>query len=153
MFDWRLAAWSLAAGAGIPVMAVLNARLGRALGEPLHAAVLLFCVAFIFVAAVALGFTGKLPSLSLLADTPKINLIGGVFVGIYVISATFLAPRFGVGNFILFAMVAQISVAAAIDHLGLFGAAVREVGWLRLLGIAVMIAGLAIAQVAAGAKR
>lgn len=152
MFDWRMALWSLAAGAGIPVMAVLNARLGRTLGEPLHAAMLLFCVAFVFVAVVGLGFTGKLPSVALLADMPKINLAGGLFVGFYVISATFLAPRFGVGNFILFAMVAQIIVSATIDHFGMFGAAVREVGWLRLTGIAVMIAGLAIAQIAASTK-
>jgi transporter family-2 protein len=133
-------------------MAVLNARLGRALGEPLHAAMLLFCVAVVFVAIVGVAITGRLPNLSLLAEMPKVNLAGGLAVGFYVISATFLAPRFGVGNFILFAMIAQIVISACIDHWGLFGAAVREVGLLRIAGIGVMIVGLAIAQLAAGRR-
>lgn len=32
----RFAAWAALAGAFIPLMAVLNARLGRPLGEPVH---------------------------------------------------------------------------------------------------------------------
>ncbi len=149
MFDWRLALWSLAAGAGIPVMAVLNARLGRALGEPLHAPMVLFVVGVIFVWVLGFSLTGRVPSVSAMAEMPKINLAGGLFVGFYVVSATFLAPRFGVGNFILFAMVAQILISAGIDHFGWFGAVERPVRLLRLGGLVVMVAGLAVAQVAA----
>jgi len=149
MFDGRLAVWSLAAGAGIPVMAVLNARIGRALGEPMHAVMLLFCVGLIFFTLVGVGLTGKLPNFAILVGMPKINLMGGVIVGFYVVSATIVAPRFGVGNFILFAVAGQIVIAACVDQWGMFGAAVREVSLLRLGGMVVMITGLVIAQIAA----
>ena len=129
-------------------MAVLNARLGRALGEPLHAPMVLFVVGVIFVWVLGFSLTGRVPSVSAMAEMPKINLAGGIFVAFYVVSATFIAPRFGVGNFILFAMVAQILIAAVIDHWGLFGAVERPVSLLRIGGLVVMVSGLAIAQVA-----
>lgn len=41
------AIWAAAAGVMIPVMVVLNAKLGRALGAPSYAAMVLFGVAFL----------------------------------------------------------------------------------------------------------
>lgn len=52
------ALWAAAAGALIPVMAVLNARLGRSLGAPSYAAVALFAVAFAAAGLVSLATTG-----------------------------------------------------------------------------------------------
>ena len=54
--------WAALAGAFIPVMAVLNARLGVTLGEGLHAPVILFSVGVIATIASALILTGSLPS-------------------------------------------------------------------------------------------
>lgn len=44
----RLLLWAAAAGALIPVMAVLNSRLGKAIGEGLHAPVVLFRLVYFF---------------------------------------------------------------------------------------------------------
>lgn len=77
------------------------------------------------------------------------NLSGGLIVAFYVLSVTLLAPRFGIGNAILFVMVAQIFTSAAIDHFGLFGAILRPVSLLRAGGLAVLLLGLVISQVAA----
>lgn len=142
------ALWSAAAGALIPVMAVLNARLGRALGAPSHAAMVLFLVAFALAVAVSLLVSGRLPGISTLAAARPIDFAGGLIVGFYVLSITVLAPAFGVGNAILFVMVAQIFTSAAIDHFGLFGAPVRSVSSMRLFGLMVLVAGLAISQLA-----
>lgn len=55
-----------------------------------------------------------------------------------------LAPRFGVGNAMLFVMTAQILTFAAIDHFALFGASVRPLDTMRIAGLAMMLAGLAV---------
>ena len=144
----RYAVWAALAGMFIPVMAVLNGRLGRSLGEPLHAPVVLFAVALMFACAVSFGLTGRLPT-TIMATAP-VNLLGGIIVGFYVVSITLLAPRFGVGNAILFVMVAQVVSSAAIDHFGIFGATVRALDTRRIVGLAVLVVGLAITQSTSG---
>jgi transporter family-2 protein len=145
----RYALWAMAAGAFIPVMAVLNARLGRSLGEPLQAVFILFAVGFVVSGVACLLLTGSLPSVRALTQIPFVNLSGGLIVAFYVLSVTLLAPRFGIGNAILFVMVAQIFTSTAIDHFGMFGAIVRPVSLLRAGGLAVLLLGLVISQVAA----
>lgn len=140
------AAWAAAAGALIPFMAILNGRLGRALGEEVHAPVILFAVGLVTSLTVALLTTGTIPDLRLAASARPVDFAGGSIVAGYVISVTLLAPRFGIGNAILFVMTAQIITSAAIDHFGLLGAEVRSIGLLRIAGIAVMLAGLTMTQ-------
>jgi transporter family-2 protein len=72
--------------------------------------------------------------------------LGGLIVSFYVISATLLAPRIGVANFIVCAVCAQIIVSVLIDNYGLLGATVRPVSLMRLGGVGVLIAGLIITQ-------
>ncbi len=147
-----LAAWAAAAGAFIPVMAVLNARLGRVLGEATQAAIILFLVGLLAACAVSLFASGKVPNFQLLAQAKVMDFAGGLIVAGYVISVTLLAPRFGIGNVILFAVAAQIVTSAVIDNYGLFGAAMRPVDGFRLLGIGVVLSGLVITQLAANSS-
>ncbi|MEQ1511993.1 MAG: DMT family transporter [Lysobacteraceae bacterium] len=149
MMYLRYAVWASMAGMFIPVMAVLNARLGRTLGEPLHAAFILFAVGLLATGLASLAFTGRLPSPAALRLVAPINFAGGAIVGFYIFSITLLAPRFGVGNAILFVMTAQIFTSAAIDHFGLFDAAVRPMTALRAGGLALLLAGLWISQLSA----
>jgi len=148
MFSMKYAIWSLMAGVLIPVMGMLNARLGRHFGEPLHAPVILFCVGLVFVLLCSVLLTRSLPDLSLLTQSEPLTYLGGVIVAFYVISATFLAPRFGVANFIMFAVASQIIGSVLIDHFGLFGATVRPVNMLRVTGILILLSGLFITQLA-----
>ena len=144
----KFAVWASAAGALIPIMAVLNSRLGAAVQNPLHASVILFAIGLVACLTVALIMSGSLPDFSKLASAQPLDFAGGLIVCCYVISATLVAPRFGVGNFILFAVAAQVISAALIDHFGLFGSMVRQVNFLRLGGILLLLTGLVITQVA-----
>jgi transporter family-2 protein len=148
MLSLRLALWAAAAGALIPVMAVLNGRMGRSMGEPMHAPVLLFLVGFLFCCAIALVTTHALPAPSAMRAVNVVDLAGGLIVGFYVISATLLAPRFGLGNFILLAMVAQVILSALIDHFGWLGVSQRPINLLRLGGIGLLLLGLVMTQLA-----
>jgi transporter family-2 protein len=143
----RLLIWAALAGAFIPVMAILNGRLGKSMGEALHASVILFGVGFVFCLTVALVLTKSLPQAADLANAKPIEYLGGFIVGFYVISATLLAPRIGLANFIVCAVSAQIIISVVIDHFGLLGAMVRPVSVTRLAGIGLLIAGIIVTQI------
>ncbi|SDN45685.1 transporter family-2 protein [Lutimaribacter pacificus] len=134
----------LAAGIGIPVLAALNAQLGVRLGSPVAAAVVLFCVA-LAGSLVVLMLHGPRPILAL-ASAPRHLMLAGLLVAFYILSITFIAPHFGIGNAVFFVLLGQLISAALIDHFGLFGARITPVSALRLGGIALMAAGVFLTQ-------
>ncbi|WP_095590758.1 DMT family transporter [Actibacterium ureilyticum] len=142
----KYAGTMLAAGIGIPILAALNAALGARLGSPVAAAVVLFCVA-LCVVLLAYAAVGR-GALTGLGTAPKHLFLGGTFVAFYVLTITWAAPKFGVGNAVFFVLLGQLISAAAIDHFGLFGAQISPLGLTRALGIGVMGLGVFITQLA-----
>jgi transporter family-2 protein len=142
------ALWAFAAGALIPLMAILNAGLARAVGGPIQAAVILFTIGLVTSLLVVATATLRIPTLAAIVRVPPHEFAGGVIVAFYVLSITFLAPRFGVGNAILFAVTAQLFSSAAIDHLALAGATLRPLTFMRVLGLAIVIIGVVLTQIA-----
>lgn len=141
---WTYAGVMALAGVGIPLLAALNAALGVRIGSPWSATVVLFTVALCCALAVSIltgpGALAKVPA------APKHLLLAGTLVAFYVMSITFVAPRFGVGNAIFFVLLGQLVSAATIDHFGMFGARVSPLTLTRAGGIAVMAIGLWITQ-------
>ena len=140
----QYAAIMLLAGMGIPILAALNAALGQYLGSPSAAAVILFVVAVSSATVVAL-VTGIGPVLQA-GSAPKHLFLGGVLVAFYVLSVTYIAPHFGVGNAIFFVLIGQMISAAAIDHFGLFGAQISPLDLRRAAGIGLMALGVWVTQ-------
>ena len=134
----------LAAGIGIPVLAALNAALGRTIGSPAVAATVLFLVAFACAALVAL-LTNPQAALKL-GNAPRYLFFGGALIAFYVLSITWLAPIMGVGNAVFFVLLGQLISAAAIDHFALFSAQPTPLNWTRAAGIALMAAGVFVTQ-------
>lgn len=134
----------LLAGIGIPILAALNAQLGVRLGSPVAAAVVLFCVA-LGASLLVLAATG-IEALARLPEAPRYLFLAGLLVAFYILSITFVAPRFGVGNAVFFVLLGQLVSAALIDHFGLFGARISPVSLTRAGGIAVMALGVWLTQ-------
>jgi transporter family-2 protein len=132
------------AGVGIPILAAMNAALGRHVGSPAAAAAVLFCIALLASVAVAL-LTGP-HAWARFATAPRSWFAAGLLVAFYVLSVTYIAPRFGVGNAIFFVLLGQLLSAAAIDHFGLFGAQVSPLGLARASGIGLMAVGVWLTQ-------
>ena len=139
------AAIMLAAGIGIPVLAALNASLGARIGSPAAAATILFIVALLGAAAV-MAATGGARSLAALPAQPKHLFLAGLLVAFYVLSITWVAPLFGLGNAVFFVLLGQIAAAALIDHFALFGVRPSPISWQRAAGIALMGAGVLLAR-------
>ena len=133
------------AGIGIPVLAALNAALGQRLGSPVAAALVLFLVALAVTGSVFL-LSGA--SLGGATKAPPHLFLAGALVAYYVLTITWVAPTFGVGNAVFFVLIGQLVSAAIIDHFGLFGATVHPLTAARAGGIAVMAAGVFLTQIA-----
>jgi transporter family-2 protein len=134
----------LAAGIGIPLLAALNSALGVRMGSPAAAAMILFCVALLATTLVTLATGPK--ALAQAPFAPKHLFLAGLFVAFYVLSITYVAPHFGIGNAVFFVLLGQLVSAALIDHFGLFGARISPLNLTRATGIAVMACGVWITQ-------
>ena len=139
-----------AAGLAVPILAAMNAALGRSIAAPYVAGAALLAVGFTTALIVAIitgpgAITGAITKLS---TTPKHLLLAGILVAFYVLSVTVIAPKFGVGNAIFFVLIGQLCSAAIIDHFGLFGATITPLTLKRGLGIALMACGVVLTQTA-----
>ena len=125
-------------------LAAMTAAVGARIGSPAGAALGLFLVAFL--APAVIGPATGAGALKALSAQPKYLYLAGLLVAFYVLSITFVAPHFGVGNAVFFVLLGQLVAAAAIDHFGLFGAQTAPLSFSRAAGIALMAAGVALTQ-------
>ena len=131
----------LVAGLGIPVMASLNGGLGTKLHSPALATTILFFVGGV----ISLGYLyilGGTPKLISEEPIPVYFYFGGLFVIFYILSITWVAPKFGVGNAVSFVLLGQLISMAIIDRYSLFGSLQYSISVQRLLGLGFMIVGV-----------
>jgi transporter family-2 protein len=141
---WVYIAWSAFAGATVPVMAAMTGTLGRSLQSPLHGALISVVVCAAAVAALVAALRPATPAAATLAAVPPWAFLAGLGMAIYALSATFVTPRFGVGNFVLCVVLAQLVVSSLIDQFGLFGAPLNPIGLKRAAGLALLAAGASL---------
>ena len=134
----------LIAGIGVPIMAAMTSSLGKHLNSPAAASAFAFFVAFC-VALIALMVTDK-SFVKQIPSAPKYLFIAGTFIAFYVLSISFIAPQFGIGNAIFFVLLGQMLSAATIDHYGLLGAQINQLSITRALGIFTMVLGIWLTQ-------
>jgi bacterial/archaeal transporter family-2 protein len=146
-------ALSTLGGILIPIMAALSGALGRTLDNPWAAAAIVSAGGFTTVLAFTL-LTGSMHiSWDALKQAKPLQLLAGLGFAFYLLSITWVGPRFGIGNAIMFVLAGQIVSSAAIDHFGLFGAPQKPIDLLRGAGLVIMATGIAIAQIAANHAR
>jgi len=134
----------IATGIGIPIMAALNATLGARYGSTAFAASVLFFVALVISVVFFFAVEGSL-KLSPKTPVPFYFYLGGAFVAFYVLSITWVAPKFGVGNAVAFVLLGQLISMAVIDQFGLFGAATHVITLQRTVGLVLMTVGVFLA--------
>ena len=143
-----LAAWTLLAGAGIPLIGPLNAGMARSVGNPIAATAMMFGVAFVAALALTLALQG-VPDVDQIRAAPIASYGAGLLIGFYALSATIIIPRLGAGNFVAFILVAQLLTAAVIDQFGLFDIARRPIDLIRVGGLVLILGGIVLMQLPA----
>jgi len=131
---------AIVAGALIPVMAKMNASLAGAMGNIPFAAFILLLVGTLAAGAVLAVSGAGLPRT--MPEVQPTYYLAGLVVAFYILSVTFLVPRFGIGNTIIFVVAAQVISAAAIDHFGLMSTPISPISLQRMAGIALIFLGV-----------
>lgn len=137
---------TLFVGALLAVQTGVNARLGQDLRSPMLAALGSFTVGTIALLVYNLVSRPMLPSWSDLKHTPVWAWTGGILGATYVAIGIFAIPRIGVGVFTALVVTGQLVVSVALDHFGLLGLQIYPVTGPRILGVALLIAGVALIQ-------
>ena len=57
-------------------------------------------------------------------------------------AVTILAPRLGVALTFVLVVAGQMMVSLIVDHYGLLGLPVKHINWQRLVGVALLVAGV-----------
>lgn len=129
------------AGIGIPIMAALNGGLGVKLQNPVLAVIILFSVGLI-ASLIVLLFTQGLSVPNFEKVSPWYLYSGGIFVIFYVLSITWVGPRFGIANAVSFVLLGQLLAMTLIDHFGAMGSIQYSVTAQRAFGLLLMAAGV-----------
>jgi transporter family-2 protein len=140
------AAWSLLAGAGIPLIGVLNSGVARSVGNSFVATAVMFAMAAIVAFGLTLPLYGP-PTVAQLGSAPLVSYGAGLLIGFYGLSATIIIPRFGAASFIAYILIAQLLTSAVVDQFGLFGMARRPIEITKLVGLIVIVAGIAVMEI------
>jgi transporter family-2 protein len=98
----------------------------------------------ILVGAVAVA-AGALLAFVLRGLSPVYALTGMGAVP-FLLSASFLAPRIGIGLFLAAFVAGQIGGGVLLDHIGAFGTATRAVDAPRLIGVVALLAGVVLVR-------
>lgn len=137
---------AMLAGAPLPLQAGVNAQLRASIGDPAVAALISFLVGAAALALLALAARGPLPPPAAWGESPWWHWVGGLLGAVYVVMVIVLAPRLGAAPLIAAVVAGQMLASVALDHYAVAGFAPRPVTMQRLIGVMLVISGIALVR-------
>lgn len=135
---------AIVAGGVLPTQAGLNAKMGKAVGDPIYAALISFVVGSFGLFAYALATKVDLSQLSQSSTVHWSVWTAGLLGAFYVAAVIILIPKIGAALTFGLVVAGQLSVSLLLDHYGLLGLPIHEVNWQRIAGIVLVIGGVVI---------
>lgn len=144
MQTFVLYALALGAGVSVAVQQVLNGAMRIALASPAWAGFVSYAGGLLTMIAVLLVLGERVPSSKAIANTPWWAWSGGVLGGIFILLMIVLLPSLGATTLIALVVAGQMAAAITLDHFGAFGLTPHPISVSRLLGAALLIAGVVL---------
>lgn len=138
---WFIVLFAVVVGAGLPLQALINARLGALTAGPIFAAAASFVVGLLLLVVFVLAQRTPLPSPAQLGRLPAWIWTGGFLGAAYVVAAILGTPRIGAAGFVALAVLGQMIGALLLDHYGVLHPA-EPADLPRVLGIALVMLGV-----------
>ena len=135
---------ALGAGISVAVQQVLNGSLRASLNSPAWAGFASYLGGLITMVVVLLAMREQMPSWKLVTATPWWAWSGGILGGVFILLVILLLPSLGAATLLALVVAGQMSAAVVMDHFGAFGLTTHHVSVSRLLGVALVIAGVAL---------
>jgi bacterial/archaeal transporter family-2 protein len=140
----------LIAGAVLPIQGAINAQLRADLEAPAAVGALSFVVATLAMAALLAGLLASSaiprPRPSGLASLPWWGWLGGLCGATYVVSVFALIPEIGVAPTVALTVAGQQIASVLVDRYGLLRLPRRQISARRMIGVAALLAGVALIQ-------
>jgi transporter family-2 protein len=144
--NWPFVLLAMLGGAVTPLQAGINSRLSRDLGSPWFGTWANFVVGAIVATLIVLALRLPIPASATLAATPWWAWLGGLCGVTLVFTATTSITHLGYAGLVLAIVAGQVLAGIALDHFGILSQAPRPFTPTRALGVALVIAGVALVQ-------
>jgi transporter family-2 protein len=144
---WGYLLFALLAGAMLPFQFGINAQLATWVGSPLRATLVSFAVGTLALAAVMVAAYRDWPPVEKMGGAPWWVWIGGFLGAFYVLGSVVTAPKLGAATLVAMILAGQAVASLLVDHFGWVGFEENPVTPGRLLGIALVAAGVALVRV------
>src|SRR5438309_345512 len=131
------------AGCLVGMQAPINSRLKDTLGG-VQAATFSFLVGTAALVLIAVVVRGGLASFGHIGRAPWWALVGGLFGAVYVFVALETVRTLGVSGLTAVVIAGQLSISVVIDRFGLLGVAKQQIGLARIVGLALLAAGVVL---------
>jgi bacterial/archaeal transporter family-2 protein len=135
---WLIVVIAAAGGAAVAVQGQFIGVIGQRLGT-LEAVFLTYAIGATLAGLIMLVVRGG--NLQAWRDVPPYAYLAGVFGLVIIAAISWSVGSLGVVRGLLIVTLAQFLLSAAIDQFGWFGAEVRSLDLLRLVGIGLLLAG------------
>ena len=140
-------AFGFAAGAKLPLQFGINAQLARWVESPLRASLVSFAVGTLVLLLAALPLLRGWLGLAALGDAPWWVWVGGSLGAFYVLGSIVAAPRLGAVTLVGLILAGQTVASLLVDHFGWVGFEEHPVTPGRLVGVALLAAGVILVRV------
>jgi transporter family-2 protein len=142
------AAMAVAAGAMLPVQNAINSRLRSLLGgDPVQASFVSFTAGAMLMALYVVGTRLPWPDAAGLSAIPWWAWVGGGATGIlYMATTIWLMPRLGAAAVFTLVVAGNLLTALTLEQVGFLDVPARELSPVRLLGVLLLVAGVALIQ-------
>lgn len=128
-------------GAGLTLQVGMNATVRMTIGSPLLAAIVNFVVGLAGLMLLAVVSGARIVPGSAIA-VPAWAWFGGLLGAAYVAATTVLGPKLGAASFLALTLAGQMVAALLVDHYGVIGFPQSPLTPTRLLGTALLVAGV-----------
>ncbi len=137
-------ALAFAAGISIVIQQALNANLRTALSSAVWSGFASYFVGLLCMVLLAVALRDPVPSAAVASRIPWWAWSGGLFGAIFIGLAIYLIPILGAATFISLLIAGQMLTSVTFDHFGWLGLEQRSVDLPRLIGAALLIAGVVL---------
>ena len=138
---WILLA--IAAGAVLPIQAGLNTRFGKVVGNPAYASMVSFVTGALTVLLYIL-ITRQQVNWTAIRETPPHTWLAGSLGAFFVTTVILAFPRLGPALTFGLIVGGQMLMALALDHFRILVPEQHGINLWRLLGVALIVAGVVI---------
>ncbi len=140
----------LIAGSGLPLQAMINGRLGQAVGSPVWAAAISFSVGTLallaYLGLMRLAGTTMVPGPAAFSQTAWWMWAGGLIGAVFVTASAASVHALGAAVLVAVVVAGQMFASILLDHFGVISGVAQAMTWQRLLGAVLIIAGVVLIQ-------